>query len=43
MHQFNSAIYAAVSKRLHVSPTRCNHCRTCHHTILLACQLKDRN
>jgi len=25
----------AVSKRLHVSCTRCDHCRTCHQTILL--------
>jgi len=33
-------LYVVVSKRLHVSSTRCDHCRTCHQTILLACQLK---
>jgi len=33
-------VYVAVSKQLHVSSTRCNHCRTCHQTILKACQLK---
>jgi len=33
-------LYVAVSERLHVSPTRCDHSQTCHQTILLACQLK---
>jgi len=33
-------LYVAVSKQLHVSSTQCDHCRTCHQTILLACQLK---
>jgi len=33
-------LHAAVSGRLRVSSTRCDHCRTCHQTILLACQLK---
>jgi len=30
----------AISKRLHVSSTRCGHFQTCHGTILSACQLK---
>jgi len=30
----------AVSEWLQVSSTRCEDCRTCHLTILLACQLK---
>jgi len=33
-------LYVAVSEQLQVSPTRCDHCRTCHQTILLAYQLK---
>jgi len=33
-------LYVAISERLDVSSTRCDHCRTCHQTILLACQLK---
>ena len=33
-------LYVAVSVQLHISSTRCNHCRTIHQTILLACQLK---
>jgi len=41
MHQFISTIHAVCCR--HVSPTRCNHCQTWHHTILLACQLKDHN
>jgi len=28
-------LYVAISERLHVSSTRCDHCRTCHQTILL--------
>jgi len=32
--------YVAISKQLQVSSTRCDHCRTCHQTILLVCQLK---
>jgi len=32
--------YVAISKQLQVSSTRCDHCRTCHQTILLACQPK---
>jgi len=31
--------YVAVSERLHVSSTRCDHCWTCRQTILFACQL----
>jgi len=26
-------LYVAISKRLHVSTTRWNHCQTCHRTI----------
>jgi len=33
-------LYFAVSERFHVSSTTCDHCQTCHQTILLACQLK---
>jgi len=33
-------LYVAVNEQLHVSSTRCYHCRTCHQKILLACQLK---
>jgi len=29
-----------LSERLHVSSTKCDHCRTCHQTILVPCQLK---
>jgi len=29
-----------ISERLNISHTRCDHCRTCYQTILLACQLK---
>jgi len=28
-------LHAAVSGRLRVSSTRCDHCWTCHQTILL--------
>jgi len=31
--------YVAVNEQLHVSYWRCDHCQTCHQTILLACQL----
>jgi len=27
-------LYVAVSERLHVSSTRCDHCQTCLQTIL---------
>jgi len=27
-------LYVVVSERLHVSSTRCDHCRTCRQTIL---------
>jgi len=27
--------FVAISERLHVSYTRCDHCWTCHQTILL--------
>jgi len=33
-------LYVAVSERLHLSSTTCDHCRTFQQTILLACQLK---
>jgi len=35
-------LYIAVSdsEQLHVSSTGCDHCRTFHQTISLACQLK---
>jgi len=33
-------LYGAIIERLHVSSTTCDHCWTCHQTIILACQLK---
>jgi len=29
-------LYVAVSERLHVSSTRCDHCQTCYETILFS-------
>jgi len=34
MHQFDRSIYVAVSERLDISSTRCNHYRIYHQTIL---------